>query len=177
MACQAAVLAGFGFLPATLPHSLVVVPISFLAGIQIGLFRSIGDLAYMPLATTGNLMRLVEAGYDFFVDKNRSSRRAFMVYACVIGAFAAGAIRRRIHHPCVWAACDLGARGAAGRDAHSVRHRRTRKHGVEIVSNAEPRLRLSCRPDLVFSGAAGNRTQPKNHRELGEHRIWVRETT
>jgi uncharacterized membrane protein YoaK (UPF0700 family) len=69
-----------------------VVPISLLAGIQIGLFRSIGDLAYMPLATTGNLMRLVEAGYDFFVEKNSSSRRAFMVYAYVIGAFAAGAI-------------------------------------------------------------------------------------
>jgi uncharacterized membrane protein YoaK (UPF0700 family) len=92
MASQAAVLAGFGFLPATLPHSLVVVPISFLAGIQIGVFRSIGDLAYMPLATTGNLMRVVEAGYDFFVEKNSSSRRAFMVYADVIGAFAAGAI-------------------------------------------------------------------------------------
>jgi uncharacterized membrane protein YoaK (UPF0700 family) len=92
MAIQAAVLAGFGFLPATLPHSLVVVPISFLGGIQIGLFRSIGDLAYMPLATTGNLMRVVEAGYDFFVEKNSSSRRAFMVYAGVIGAFAAGAI-------------------------------------------------------------------------------------
>ena len=92
MATQAAVLAGFGFLPATLPHSLVVVPISFLGGIQIGLFRSIGDLAYMPLATTGNLMRVVEAGYDFFVEKNSSSRRAFMVYAGVIGAFAAGAI-------------------------------------------------------------------------------------
>jgi len=92
MASQAAVLAGFGFLPATLPHRLVVVPISFLAGIQIGLFRSIGDLAYMPLATTGNLRRLVEAGYDFFVEKNSSSRRAFTVYAGVIGAFAAGAI-------------------------------------------------------------------------------------
>jgi uncharacterized membrane protein YoaK (UPF0700 family) len=92
MASQAAVLAGFGFLPATLPHSLVLVPMSFLGGIQIGLFRSIGDLAYMPLATTGNLMRMVEAGYDFLVDKNRGSRRAFMVYACLIGAFAAGAI-------------------------------------------------------------------------------------
>jgi uncharacterized membrane protein YoaK (UPF0700 family) len=92
MASQAAVLVGFGFLPAPLPHSSVVVPISLLGGIQVGLFRSIGDLAYMPLATTGNLMRLVEAGYDFIVEKNSSSRRAFMVYACVTGAFAAGAI-------------------------------------------------------------------------------------
>jgi uncharacterized membrane protein YoaK (UPF0700 family) len=92
MASQSAILATFGFLPATLPHGLVVVPISFLGGIQIGLFRSIGDLVYMPLANTGNLMRLVEAGYDFLVEKNSSSRRALMVYACVIGAFAAGAI-------------------------------------------------------------------------------------
>jgi len=92
MAIQAAVLAGVGFLPVMLPRSLVVVPISFLGGIQIGLFRSIGDLVYMPLATTGNLMRVVEAGYDFFVEKNSSSRRVFMVYAGVIGAFAAGAI-------------------------------------------------------------------------------------
>jgi uncharacterized membrane protein YoaK (UPF0700 family) len=92
MASQAAILAAVGFLPATLPRSLVVVPISFLGGIQIGLFRSIGDLVYMPLATTGNLMRVVEAGYAFFVEKNNSSRRVFMVYAGVIGAFAAGAI-------------------------------------------------------------------------------------
>ncbi len=93
MASQAAVLAGLGFLPATLPPRLVVVPISFLGGIQIGLFRSVGDdLAYMPLATTGNLRRLVEAGYDLFVEKNSSSRTAFTVYAGLIGAFAAGAI-------------------------------------------------------------------------------------
>lgn len=46
----------------------------------------------MPLATTGNLGRLVEAGYDLFVEKNSSSRRAFTVYAGLIGAFAAGAI-------------------------------------------------------------------------------------
>ncbi len=93
MASQAAVLAGLGFLPATLPPRLAVVPISLLGGIQIGLFGSIGDdLAYMPLATTGNLRRLVEAGYDFLVEKNSRSRRAFTIYAGLIGAFAAGAL-------------------------------------------------------------------------------------
>lgn len=91
MVIQAAVLAGLGFLP-TLPHSLVVVPISFLGGMQMRLFRSVGDLAYMPLATTGNLMRLVETGYDYVVEKNRASRRAFTVYAGLSGAFAGGAI-------------------------------------------------------------------------------------
>jgi uncharacterized membrane protein YoaK (UPF0700 family) len=92
MGIQAAVLAGFGFSPATWPPSYITVPISFLAGTQIGLFRSVEDLTYMPVATTGNLMRIIEAGYDVFVEKDRESRHAFGVYATLIGAFAAGAI-------------------------------------------------------------------------------------
>ena len=51
----------------------------------------------MPLATIGNLGRFVEAGYDLFVEKNSSSRRAFTVYAGLIGAFAAGAFTT-----CAW---------------------------------------------------------------------------
>jgi uncharacterized membrane protein YoaK (UPF0700 family) len=92
MGVQAAVLAGFGFLPATVPASFVTVPISLLGGMQIGLFRLIGDLMYMPLATTGNLMRLVEAGYGGFVENDSASRRAFRIYTTLIGAFAAGAV-------------------------------------------------------------------------------------
>lgn len=92
MAIQAAALAIIGFVPASVPHSYVTVPISFLAAVQIGLFRSIGDLAYLPVATTGNLMRFVEAGYDGFVEKHATSRRAFGVYGALIVAFAAGAL-------------------------------------------------------------------------------------
>jgi uncharacterized membrane protein YoaK (UPF0700 family) len=92
MGIQAAVLGAFGFLPATVPASFVTVPISFLAGMQIGLFRRIGDLNYMPVATTGNFMRLVEAGYQGFAENDSGSRKAFRVYAILVGAFAAGAI-------------------------------------------------------------------------------------
>jgi uncharacterized membrane protein YoaK (UPF0700 family) len=92
MAIQAATLAAFGFVPGTVPHSVVTVPISFLAGTQIGLFRSVGDLMYIPLATTGNLMRLVESGYSGFVGNDHASRRACAVYAALIAAFAGGAI-------------------------------------------------------------------------------------
>lgn len=92
MAIQALALAIIGFVPASVPHSYVTVPISFLAAVQIGLFRSIGDLAYLPVATTGNLMRFVEAGYDGFVEKNASSRKAFGVYGALIVAFASGAL-------------------------------------------------------------------------------------
>ena len=92
MAVQAAVLAGFGFVPGTVSPAFFTVPVSFLGGMQIGLFRSIGDLAYMPVATTGNLMRIVEAGYDGFIDKNPESRKAVGVYGALIASFASGAI-------------------------------------------------------------------------------------
>jgi uncharacterized membrane protein YoaK (UPF0700 family) len=92
MTVQVVALAVIGFVPATVPHSYVTVPISFLAAVQIGLFRNNGDLNDMPVATTGNMMRLVEAGYQGYVDKNRDSRRAFGVYAAVIVTFTAGAV-------------------------------------------------------------------------------------
>jgi uncharacterized membrane protein YoaK (UPF0700 family) len=92
MAIQGVALAVIGFVPASVPHSYVTVPISFLAAMQIGLFRNIGDLVYLPVATTGNLMRFVEAGYDGFVEKHAPSRRAFGVYGALILAFAAGAL-------------------------------------------------------------------------------------
>lgn len=92
MAVQAAVLAAFGFVPLSVPHSLVTVPICFLAAVQIGLFRNIGDLAYFPVATTGNLMRFVEAGYNGFVENHPGSRRAFAVYGVLIVAFSSGAV-------------------------------------------------------------------------------------
>ena len=92
MAIQAVALAIIGFVPASVPHSYVTVPISFLAAVQIGLFRNIGDLVYLPVATTGNLMRFVEAGYDGFVEKRAESRRACGVYGALILAFACGAL-------------------------------------------------------------------------------------
>ena len=92
MAVQAVALGIIGFVPASVPHSYVTVPISFLAATQIGLFRNIGDLAYLPVATTGNLMRLMESGYDAFVEKHTDSRRAFGVYGALITVFGIGAL-------------------------------------------------------------------------------------
>lgn len=92
MAVQAVVLGIIGFVPASVPHSYVTVPISFLAAVQIGLFRNIGDLAYLPVATTGNMMRFMESGYDAFVEKRAESRRACGVYGALIAAFAIGAL-------------------------------------------------------------------------------------
>ena len=92
MLVQAIVLAVIGFVPASVPHTYVTVPISFVAGIQIGLFRSIGDLVYIPLATTGNIMRLVESGYTGFVDRLPAGRAAFDTYGLLTLFFAVGAL-------------------------------------------------------------------------------------
>jgi uncharacterized membrane protein YoaK (UPF0700 family) len=91
MGVQATALAVIGFVPASVPHSYVTVPISFLAAMQIGLFRNVGELVYLPVATTGNLMRFIEAGYTGFVERHADSRRAFGVYGTLIVAFTVGA--------------------------------------------------------------------------------------
>jgi uncharacterized membrane protein YoaK (UPF0700 family) len=91
MAVQVIVLAGIGFVPVTVAHSYVTVPIAFLSAVQMGLFRNVGDLAYLPVATTGNLMRFVESGYDGFVEKHAASRRACGVYGTLIIGFVGGA--------------------------------------------------------------------------------------
>src|SRR5258708_30671445 len=63
MALQAVALAVIGFVPASVPPSDLTVPISFLAAMQIGLFRKIGDLGYLPVATTRNLTPRIQTGY------------------------------------------------------------------------------------------------------------------
>jgi uncharacterized membrane protein YoaK (UPF0700 family) len=89
---QAVVLGVIGFVPGSVDHTFVTVPISFLAAVQIGLFRKVGDLAYLPVATTGNLMRFMESAYDSVVEKRAESRRSLVVYGTLIVAFASGAL-------------------------------------------------------------------------------------
>ncbi|MEH3138608.1 MAG: YoaK family protein [Mycobacterium kyogaense] len=92
MAVQSSALAVIGLVPVSAPHNYVTIPISFLAAMQMGLFRRVGDLAYLPVATTGNLMRFMEAAYDGFVDRQPAQRRAAGVYGALIAAFVTGAL-------------------------------------------------------------------------------------
>jgi uncharacterized membrane protein YoaK (UPF0700 family) len=92
MLVQAIVLFVIGFVPTTVAHTYVTVPISFVAAMQIGLFRNVGDFVYLPVATTGNLMRLVESGYTGVVDHDATSRRAFGIYAALTLFFTGGAL-------------------------------------------------------------------------------------
>jgi uncharacterized membrane protein YoaK (UPF0700 family) len=92
MGIQAVAFAAVGFVPTTVPNSFVTIPISFLAAMQFTLFRSIGDLTYIAVATTGNLMRVMEAGYSVVVDKDDAARLAFRVYGALTVTFASGAV-------------------------------------------------------------------------------------
>ena len=92
MTVQVAALVVIGFVPVSVAHNYVTVPIAFLAAVQIGLFRNIGELVYLPVATTGNLMRFVESGYDGCVERRTAARRACGVYGTVLLAFATGAL-------------------------------------------------------------------------------------
>jgi len=92
MGIQAVAFAVIGFVPTTVANVLVTIPISFLAAMQFTLFRNIGDLTYVSVATTGNLMRGMEAAYSALVDKDDSARLAFRVYGTLIATFAAGAV-------------------------------------------------------------------------------------
>lgn len=92
MAVQVVALTIIGFVPVTVAHNYVTVPIAFLAAMQMALFRNIGDLAYLPVATTGSLMRFVETGYDGFIEKRAPSRRACGIYGTLIVGFTGGAL-------------------------------------------------------------------------------------
>ena len=92
MGIQAVAFAVVGFVPTTIANSFVTIPISFLAAMQFTLFRSIGDLTYIAVVTTGNLMRCMEAAYSVLVDKDDDARLAFRVYGMLISTFSGGAV-------------------------------------------------------------------------------------
>jgi uncharacterized membrane protein YoaK (UPF0700 family) len=92
LALEIIILVGVGFIPASSASEWIAVPLSALAGLQLGLFRSVRNASFASIATTGNLMRLAEAGYAAAVGRNRATLRTFVVCASIVIAFAAGAL-------------------------------------------------------------------------------------
>jgi uncharacterized membrane protein YoaK (UPF0700 family) len=84
-------LAIIGFIPDSVPNLYVTVPIAFMGAMQLELFRSVGDLNYMVVATTGNMMRMVDTAYSVITTKSQTSRNAFRTYRNVTFSFSVGA--------------------------------------------------------------------------------------
>lgn len=89
---QAVLVAIVGFVPATAPHALVTIPIAFVAGVQVELFRDVAGQKYMAIATTGNLMRLVESIHGALTSPDSDSGRVLRIHAGVVASFIGGAL-------------------------------------------------------------------------------------
>lgn len=92
VAVLAGLLVAVGFVPETVSNAVVTIPIAFVSAVLMGLFRTVGGLAFMPIATTGNLMRFTEAGYNWVVEGQREQGHTVRIYAVIIAGFAAGAV-------------------------------------------------------------------------------------
>jgi uncharacterized membrane protein YoaK (UPF0700 family) len=92
MGIQAVAFGVVGVVPITVPSGFVTIPISFLAAMQFTLFRNIGDLTYIAVATTGNLMRFMESAYAVIIDRDDAARLAYRVYGILILTFSGGAV-------------------------------------------------------------------------------------
>lgn len=88
---HALVLFVIGFVPESVPNAFVTVPIAFIAAVQISMYRQVGSLAYIPIATTGNLTRLIEGAYAGLVDGDSEQRANTHVYLIIVGSFVGGA--------------------------------------------------------------------------------------
>jgi len=93
LAVQLAVLVALAFLPRNAPAALLVVSLSFVGGVRLELFRSAGGISFVSIATTGNLMRWMEAVADLVRDgRSPAGLRAVVHTGIVVLGFLAGAL-------------------------------------------------------------------------------------
>lgn len=80
-----------GFIPTTVPHIFVTVPISFVSSVQISSFRTLIDSPYCTTMCTGNLRSASQAAYMAFINKDKKSAKNALRYGIIIMSFLIGA--------------------------------------------------------------------------------------
>lgn len=80
-----------GFIPTTVSHAFVTIPISFVSSVQIASFGKLVDSPYSTTMCTGNLRSASQAAYKAFVKKDNNSAIKTARYSIVIFSFIAGA--------------------------------------------------------------------------------------
>jgi uncharacterized membrane protein YoaK (UPF0700 family) len=80
-----------GFVPTSVPHIFVIVPISFVSSVQIASFGKLVDSPYSTTMCTGNLRSASQAAYTAFTKKDRGSAIKTARYMVVILSFIIGA--------------------------------------------------------------------------------------
>jgi uncharacterized membrane protein YoaK (UPF0700 family) len=132
LSVQLLVFVPLAVLPRDAPTALFVVPLSFIGGIRLELFRSTSAISFVSIATTGNLMRLVEAGTDFLVGRSsarlRSTAFAALVVFGFLGGGLCGAAASKAFGPALWGAVILEGASFVVFLAH------VRQHGPAEIS-------------------------------------------
>ena len=90
-----------GFIPTTIPHAFVTIPISFVSSVQIASFGKLIDSPYSTTMCTGNLRSASQAAYKAFAKKDSTSAIKTIRYAIVIFSFIAGACLAGILTPLI----------------------------------------------------------------------------
>jgi uncharacterized membrane protein YoaK (UPF0700 family) len=110
---QLIVFVALACLPFDAPTALFVLPLSFIGGIRLELFRSTTGISFVSIATTGNLMRLVEAAADFVHGRTPTGLRAtvfsLLVVLGFLGGGLCGAAASNSFGPALWGAVILEA--------------------------------------------------------------------
>jgi uncharacterized membrane protein YoaK (UPF0700 family) len=109
---QIVVFAAIALVPASAPAAAFVVPLAVVGGIRLQLFRAAGGVSFVSIATTGNLMRVVDAIATAVRAPSRQHARAMaftviVVVGFVLGAFAGAAASGLFGAPALWGAVVL----------------------------------------------------------------------
>jgi uncharacterized membrane protein YoaK (UPF0700 family) len=79
-----------GFIPTTVPHAFVTIPISFVSSVQIASFGKLIDSPYSTTMCTGNLRSASQAAYKAFSKKDSSYTIKTLRYLIIIFSFITG---------------------------------------------------------------------------------------
>ena len=96
-----------GFIPITVPHAFVTIPISFVSSVQIASFGKLVDSPYSTTMCTGNLRSASQAAYKAFVKKDnnlaiKTTRYAIVIFSFIAGACFAGILTSQIGVKSIW---------------------------------------------------------------------------
>lgn len=96
-----------GFVPTSVPHIFVIIPISFVSSVQIASFGKLVDSPYSTTMCTGNLRSASQAAYIAFTKKDscsaiKTARYAIVIVSFIVGAYLGGLLTIWVGVKSIW---------------------------------------------------------------------------
>lgn len=92
LAVEILLLAVVGFIPQSIPNSVVNVTVSFVCSLQVNSFRTVNHLPYASTMCTGNLRSGTEKLFRYIIKKDEKSGNQAAHYFGIIVLFIFGAL-------------------------------------------------------------------------------------